>query len=106
MSVLQDCESMPVVIDSVRDVPDAADNVSLISYVGIWQILLIVLVIASVSISCVFDFDISAVLAQQSPISVEWRNESSWRLVSEQLQDKAKPKRSPYLRACFHNKTH
>ncbi len=73
MSVLHDCESMPAV-----DVGGAAENVSLISYVGIWQFLLIVLVIASVSISFVFDFDISAVLAQQSPISLEWRNESSW----------------------------
>jgi hypothetical protein len=88
------------------DVGGAAENVSLISYVGIWQFLLIVLVIASVSISFVFDFDISAVLAQQSPISLEWRNESSWWLVSEHLQGEAKPKRNLYLRACFHNKTH
>jgi hypothetical protein len=97
---------MPVVIDSVRDVPDAADNVSLISYVGIWQFLLTVLVIASVSISFVFDFDISAAPTRQSPISVDWRNEGSWRLVSEQLQSEAKPKRSPFLTARFHNKTH
>jgi hypothetical protein len=47
-----------------EDVRGAAENVSLISYVGIWQFLLIVLVIASVSISFVFDCDISAVLAQ------------------------------------------
>jgi hypothetical protein len=96
---------MPAVVDNVRDVRGAADNVSLISNVGIWQFLLIVLVIASVSISLasvsislasvsisfVFDFDISAVPARQSPISVDWRNESSWRLESEQLQGEAKP---------------
>ena len=89
-----------------EDVRGAADNVSLISYVGIWQFLLIVLVIASVSISFVFDLDISAVPAVQSPIPVDWQNESSWRLVSEHLQTEAKPKRSFYLRARFHNKTH
>ncbi len=37
MSVLQDCESMPTVAHNVRDVRCAADNVSLISNVGIWQ---------------------------------------------------------------------
>jgi hypothetical protein len=88
------------------DVRGGAENVSFISYVGIWQFLLLVLVIASFSISFVFDYDTSAVLAQQSPISVEWRNESSWRLVSEHVQGEAKPKRSFYLSARFHNKTH
>jgi hypothetical protein len=97
---------MPAEVDNVRDVRGAADNVSVISIVGNWQFLLIVLVIASFSISFVFDFDSSAVPGLQSPISVDWRNEGSWRLVSEQLQGEAKPKRSSYLRARFHNKTH
>jgi hypothetical protein len=101
VSVLQDCDSMPAV-----DVRGAADNVSLISNVGIWQFLLMVLVIASVSISFVCDFDISAVPARQSLISTDWLNKGSWRLGSEQLQCEAKSKRSPYLRACFDNKTH
>ena len=70
---------MPAVVDNVRDVRGAADNVSVISIVGNWQFLLIVLVVASFSISFVFDFDSSAVPGLQSPISVDWRNEGSWR---------------------------